>query len=90
MTGRNFELNTATEKTGKKMEQFGRGYVCADGGEVHEVDFEFDENELKARCTCEECIGGRLCRHIGQFLSESPMSKVVGKYPLRIVRINNR
>lgn len=72
------------------MEQFGRGYVCADDGKIHEVDFEFNGEELKARCTCAECINGSVCRHIGAFLSESPMSKVVGKYPLRIARISKR
>ena len=58
--------------------QFGRGYVCPDKGLLHKVEFTFDGDKLTARCTCRDCIGGRVCRHIERFLSEVPMCEVVG------------
>ena len=61
--------------------QFGRGYVCPDKGLLHKVEFTFDGDKLTASCTCSSCTGGRVCRHIERFLSESPMCEVVGKYP---------
>ena len=73
--------------------QFGRGYVYPENGVIHNVEFVFDGDKLTARCSCRDCAGGRVCRHIESYLSESPMCEVVGKYPLaveRIPRINKR
>lgn len=69
--------------------QFGRGYVCPDKGVIHDVEFIFDGDKLTARCTCNDCTGGRVCRHIERYLSLSPMCDVVGKYPLVVEQIKH-
>ena len=68
---------------------FGRAYACADNGNYHEVEFVFDGDKLTVRCTCSECTGGHVCRHIAKFLSSSPMDSVVSKFPLKIERVKD-
>ncbi len=68
--------------------QFGRGYVCLDKGVIHDVEFIFDGDKLTARCTCNDCTGGRVCRHIERYLSQPPM-RDVSQYPLVVERIKH-
>lgn len=67
--------------------QFGRGYVYPENGVIHDVEFVFDGDKLTASCTCSSCTGGRVCRHIERYLSESPICEVVGKYPMVVEQI---
>lgn len=66
---------------------FWRGYVCSDNREIYEIEFTFNGEEFMAQCTCRDSAGGKLCKHIAQFLEYSPIAETIKEKGIIVKRI---